>query len=112
MPSLMLSRPSLVRQTSLARAPARAVTTTARQIMQGKVVSTASSKTAVVMVERKVMHPLYKKTQTKSTKFHVHDEDETAQAGDIVRIGACRPHSKLKRFELIEVCAPSGCAPN
>ena len=80
----------------------RRTAATARQVMQGKVVSTGAAKTAVVLVERKVMHPLYKKRLTKSKKFHAHDEDEMAKEGDFVRIGSCRPHSKLKRFEVME----------
>jgi small subunit ribosomal protein S17 len=47
-------------------------------------------------------HPLYKKFITRSSKFAVHDAENTAAVGDTVRIRECRPVSKLKRFELIE----------
>lgn len=61
---------------------------TKRQI-QGNVVSSSSDKTITVMVERKVMHPLYKKYIRRSTKLHVHDENNDCNTGDKVRIEAC-----------------------
>ena len=66
-------------------------------------VSASSDKTVTVMVERKVMHPLYKKYIRRSTKLHVHDENNECKAGDIVRIEACRPVSKTKCWRLVEV---------
>ena len=75
---------------------------TKRQI-QGDVVSASSDKTITVLVERKVMHPLYKKYIRRSTKLHVHDENNECKAGDTVRIEACRPMSKTKCWRLVEV---------
>lgn len=75
---------------------------TKRQI-QGNVVSSSSDKTITVMVERKVMHPLYKKYIRRSTKLHVHDENNDCNTGDKVRIEACRPMSKTKCWRLVEI---------
>src|SRR5271157_2183641 len=69
----------------------------------GPVVSTKMQKTIVVQVSRRVPHPLYKRIVTKHKKFYAHDEEGTANVGDIVRIVECRPLSKLKRWKLEEV---------
>jgi small subunit ribosomal protein S17 len=69
----------------------------------GEVVSTKMAKTIVVSVSRRVPHPLYKRIVTKRKKFYAHDEQGTANMGDIVRIIECRPLSKLKRWRLGEV---------
>ena len=69
----------------------------------GSVVSSKMAKTIVVEVIRRVPHPLYKRIVTKRRKFYAHDEQGTAQAGDVVRIVECRPMSKLKRWTLAEV---------
>src|ERR1017187_5452047 len=69
----------------------------------GQVVSAKMHKTIVVEVTRRVSHPVYKRTITKRSKFYAHDEDRTAQIGDVVRIIECRPLSKLKRWRLGEV---------
>ena len=60
-------------------------------------------KTIVVKVEAVRAHPRYKKVIRRSTKFHAHDEGNTAKAGDIVRIVETRPLSKTKRWRLAEV---------
>jgi small subunit ribosomal protein S17 len=69
----------------------------------GQVVSTKMSKTIVVEVSRRVPHPLYKRIIGKRKKFYAHDEQGTAKMGDVVRIVECRPLSKLKRWQLMEV---------
>ncbi|MBI1786420.1 MAG: 30S ribosomal protein S17 [Acidobacteria bacterium] len=69
----------------------------------GEVVSTKMAKTIVVTVSRRVPHPVYKRIVTKRKKFYAHDEEGTAQLGDIVRIVECRPLSKLKHWRLGEV---------
>ena len=68
--------------------------------LTGKVVSNKSAKTVVVEVTRKVRDPIYKKYITKSKKFHAHDENNTCELGDIVRIAETRPISKLKTWVL------------
>jgi small subunit ribosomal protein S17 len=69
----------------------------------GEVVSTKMAKTIIVVVTRKVPHPLYKRIVTKRKKFYAHDETGEAHLGDIVRIVESRPLSKLKRWTLGEV---------
>lgn len=73
----------------------------------GKVVSNKMDKTASVLVERLVKHPVYGKYVKKSTKFLVHDENNVCQEGDIVSIASCRPISKNKTFKLVEVIEAS-----
>jgi small subunit ribosomal protein S17 len=74
-----------------------------RKQRQGEVVSNKSDKTIVVKVKHRIRHPLYKKVVTRYKKFYAHDEQNAAKIGDAVRIQECRPLSKLKRWELIEV---------
>ena len=69
----------------------------------GAVVSNKMAKTIVVVVTRRVPHPLYKRIVTKRKKFYAHDEDSVAKTGDLVRIIECRPLSKLKRWRLGEI---------
>lgn len=72
-----------------------------RRVMQGVVVSDHNDKTVVVRVERRYMHPLYKKVVRQSAKYHAHDADNRCKVGDQVRIRECRPLSKLKRWEVV-----------
>ena len=74
-----------------------------RKIRTGIVASNKMNKTITVTVERKVKHPMYGKFLKKSTKFMAHDEQETANIGDTVRIMETRPLSKNKRWRLVEV---------
>jgi len=60
-------------------------------------------KTIVVVEERLVMHPRYRKYVRRGTKYYVHDEREQARVGDIVRIEETRPLSRLKRWRLVEI---------
>lgn len=71
--------------------------------LSGVVVSDKSEKTIVVKVERRLKHPIYSKYVTKSKKYHAHDEQSTAKEGDLVTIIESRPHSKLKKWELLSV---------
>ena len=71
--------------------------------LYGKVVSDRMDKTAVVMLERQVKHPLYEKYIRRSTKLHVHDEHNECAVGDKVSIQECRPVSKMKSWRLVEV---------
>jgi small subunit ribosomal protein S17 len=74
-----------------------------KQEKVGEVVSTKMAKTIVVVVDRRVSHPVYKRIVSKRSKFYAHDEQATAKVGDVVRIVECRPLSKLKRWQLAEV---------
>jgi small subunit ribosomal protein S17 len=71
--------------------------------LQGKVVSSKMDKSIVVLVERKVRHPVYGKFIKRSSKIHAHDENNTCKEGDIVTIAECRPISRTKRWRLAEV---------
>ena len=69
----------------------------------GVVVSNKMDKSIVIMVERKVKHPLYGKFVKKSTKFMAHDEKNEAGIGDTVRIMETRPLSKNKCWRMVEI---------
>lgn len=69
----------------------------------GVVISDKMDKTVTVAVERLVPHPLYKKTMRRTKKFHAHDNENTCNVGDVVRIQETRPVSKLKRWRVVEV---------
>ncbi|HSH19280.1 MAG TPA: 30S ribosomal protein S17 [Draconibacterium sp.] len=69
----------------------------------GVVVSDKMEKSIIVAVKRKVKHPIYGKFVNKTTKFHAHDEDNTCNAGDTVRIAETRPLSKTKCWRLVEI---------
>lgn len=72
-----------------------------KRVLQGVVVSDKGNKTVVVSVERRFNHPLLKKTVRRSKKYHVHDEDNVARVGQMVRIQESRPYSKLKNWVLL-----------
>ena len=69
----------------------------------GIVSSNKMEKSIVVAVERKVKHPLYQKFIKKSNKFVAHDEENTCNEGDKVRIMETRPLSKNKNWRLVEI---------
>ena len=81
--------------------------TQAAQSLQGTVVSVASAKTAVVNVDKFVQDRIYKKQVRKTTKYQVHDENESAQVGDVVTMEPCRPFSRHKRFVVGKVLQKS-----
>lgn len=71
--------------------------------LTGRVVSDKMDKSAVVVVERQVRHPLYGKYIRRSTKLHIHDEKNECRQGDTVTIRQTRPMSKTKSWALVEV---------
>ena len=73
-----------------------------KRILTGTVVSDKGDKTIVVLVERKVKHPLYGKIIRRSKKYHAHDEANEFKAGEIVRIEETKPISKLKTWKVME----------
>jgi small subunit ribosomal protein S17 len=73
-----------------------------KRVLQGTVVSDKTDKTVVVLVERKVPHPLYGKIIRRSKKYHAHDDANVMKPGDIVRIEECAPISKLKTWRVLE----------
>ena len=72
------------------------------KIIIGKVISKKMQKTATVLVERMVIHPLYKKRYKKVRKFQVHDEIGV-EVGKKVKFVASKPYSKTKKWKIIEV---------
>jgi small subunit ribosomal protein S17 len=75
--------------------------------LTGKVVSDKMNKTITVLVERKVKHPLYGKIMVRSKRYHVHDENNEFNAGDMVVIEECRPLSKTKAWRVIKLMEKS-----
>ena len=74
-----------------------------RKFFTGTVVSDKMNKTIVVSVDTFGVHRIYRKRVKKSTKFHVHDENNTAKVGDTVRFMETRPLSKTVHYVLVEV---------
>src|SRR3990172_11302992 len=74
-----------------------------RKSRVGTVVSDRNDKTIVVEIERAARHRIYHKVIRRTKKYHVHDELNVATVGDVVRIEECRPISRLKRWQLVEV---------
>ena len=73
-----------------------------RRVLTGRVTSDKMEKTVTVLVERRVMHPLYKKFIRRSKKYAAHDEANLCKEGDSVRIEECRPLSKRKSWLVVE----------
>lgn len=71
--------------------------------LTGVVVSDKMQKSATVLVERRVQHPKYGKVIKRSTKFHIHDENNDCREGDVVVIKEGKPMSKTKSWVLLEV---------
>jgi small subunit ribosomal protein S17 len=100
--------------TAVERTPATRATTkpkpaeassdrTRRKVRTGVVVSEKMDKTVLVRIDRKVRHPLYKKTLARSNKLAAHDENNDARVGDTVRVMETRPISKTKRWRIVEI---------
>ncbi len=79
------------------------ITRKTRRERVGVVVSDSMDKSIVIVVKRKVKHPIYGKFVNKSSKFMAHDEENNAHAGDTVKISETRPLSKNKRWRLVEI---------
>jgi small subunit ribosomal protein S17 len=73
------------------------------KLQSGIVVSNNMDKSIVVKIDRKIKHPIYKKTIKRSKKYIVHDEQNECKIGDQVQIAECRPLSKKKRFRLYKL---------
>ncbi len=72
-----------------------------KRILQGVVVSDKMDKSVVVRVERRVMHPVYKKYIKRSAKYTAHDENNLCKIGDVVQIIECAPISKTKSWVIV-----------
>ena len=71
--------------------------------VEGRVVSNKMNKSVTILVERQVKHPLYGKYIRRSTKLHAHDEENSCNEGDVVRVSECRPLSKTKNWRVVEI---------
>ena len=69
----------------------------------GVVVSNKMDKTIVIAVKRKVKHPIYHKFVNKTSKFYAHDEANSCNIGDTVKVSETRPLSKNKNWRLVEI---------
>lgn len=74
-----------------------------KKVRQGTVVSDKMDKTRVVLIERRLKHPLYKKTIKLSKKYKFHDENNSSNLGDQVKIIECKKISKDKSWRLLEI---------
>ena len=72
--------------------------TSLKRTLVGKVVSDKRNKTVTVMIERRVMHPIYGQIMIKTSKYHAHDENGEYKLGDIIEITESRPLSKTKNW--------------
>jgi small subunit ribosomal protein S17 len=81
-----------------------------KRVLQGVVVSDACDKTIVVRVERRVMHPVYKKFIMHSKKYAAHDENNLHKTGEVVRIQESKPISKRKRWIVLAADAPAAAS--
>jgi len=72
------------------------------KLQSGIVVGNKMDKSIVVKIERKIQHPLYKKTIKRSKKYIAHDEQNECKVGDLVQIAECRPLSRRKHFRLFK----------
>jgi small subunit ribosomal protein S17 len=84
-------------------APGSAGERTRRKVRVGVVVSDKMDKTVLVRIDRRVRHPLYKKTVARSNKLAAHDETNVAHVGDTVRLMETRRTSKSKRWRVVEI---------
>jgi len=73
-----------------------------KRVLTGRVTSDKTDKTITVLVERRIMHPLYKKFIRRSKKYSAHDDANLCKEGDVVQIEECRPISKTKSWVVIE----------
>jgi small subunit ribosomal protein S17 len=95
--------PPVAAGASPATAEAESHTRGRRKVRVGVVVSDKMDKTVLVRIDRRVRHPLYKKTVARANKLAAHDETNDAHVGDLVRVVETRPLSKSKRWRVVEI---------
>ena len=95
--------PQAASPSSAAQTESSAETRGRRKVRVGVVVSDKMDKTVLVRIDRRVRHPLYKKTIARANKLAAHDENNDAHVGDLVRVVETRPLSKSKRWRLLEI---------
>ncbi len=82
---------------------AAAIQVGTKRTLQGVVTSSAGDKSATIMIERRIKHPIYGKFIKRSTKIHLHDEANECNKGDTILIEECRPMSKTKSWKLVKI---------
>jgi small subunit ribosomal protein S17 len=80
-----------------------AATEANKRTVQGVVTSNAGNKSATIMIERRIKHPVYGKFIKRSTKLHIHDEANECNKGDTILVEECRPMSKTKSWKLVKI---------
>ncbi|MCK5395249.1 MAG: 30S ribosomal protein S17 [Gammaproteobacteria bacterium] len=80
-----------------------AETAATKRTLQGVVTSNAGDKSATIMIERRIKHPIYGKFIKRSTKIRLHDETNECNKGDTILIEECRPMSKTKSWKLVKI---------
>ena len=80
---------------------------TSKRTLVGRVVSDKMDKTVTVLIERRVKHTMYDKIIVRSSKYHAHNADNEAKAGDLVEIQECRPLSKTKAWQVTKLLEKS-----
>ena len=80
-----------------------ATTAATKRTVQGLVTSSAGDKSATIMIERRIKHPMYGKIIKRSTKLHIHDEANECNKGDTILVEECRPMSKTKSWKLVKI---------
>ncbi len=102
-PTVAVDAPARVRTPATSEASTASGPRSRRKVRVGVVVSDAMDKTVLVRIDRRVRHPLYKKTLARSNKLAAHDEQNEAHVGDTVRVMETRPLSKTKRWRVVEI---------
>jgi small subunit ribosomal protein S17 len=82
---------------------ANEATAASKRTLQGIVTSNAGDKSATIKIERRIKHPIYGKFVKRSTKIHLHDENNECNKGDTILIEECRPMSKTKSWKLVKI---------
>lgn len=74
-----------------------------KRVVQGRVIGKTGDKSVVILVERKVVHPKYRKIVKRFKKYTIHDETNSVKIGDVISAIECKPISKTKTFSLREI---------
>ena len=90
-------------ETQAAEAQAAETQAAVKRTLQGVVTSNAGDKSATIMIERRIKHPIYGKFIKRSTKIRLHDEANECNKGDTILIEECRPMSRTKSWKLVKI---------
>jgi small subunit ribosomal protein S17 len=93
----------MTRETTTAAASGTTAAAAGRRTLVGRVISNKMDKTVIVLIERRIRHPMYGKYLVRSTKLHAHDASDSVGEGDLVEIVETRPLSKTKNWTVTRV---------